>query len=234
MRNNKKMKRILKIFISLFAVLAFIALPAFLYFKLGLNNLTEEELHGYIESTGAVAPLVYIFASFLQVTVVPIPGALTILAGEVLFGPWLAYLYSYVGMMAGAMLAFFLGRKIGRPFVDFIAGSKDKANKWICKLRGKENIVLFFMFLLPLFPDDLLCAVAGMLPMTYGGFFFMQLITRATSIGATLFFMSGEIIPFSGWGIPVLLALGALALAAFVLSMKYSDKFIDRKTGNKT
>ncbi|MBR6727214.1 MAG: hypothetical protein IKM08_03395 [Clostridia bacterium] len=52
----------------------------------------------------------------------------------------------------------------------------------------------------------------------------MQLITRATSIGATLLFLSGEVIPFSGWGIPVLCAVGLLGLAAFLLCMRYTDR----------
>ncbi|MBQ7236734.1 MAG: hypothetical protein IJX03_06255, partial [Clostridia bacterium] len=52
----------------------------------------------------------------------------------------------------------------------------------------------------------------------------MQVITRATSIGATLLFMSGEIIPFYGWGLWVLGAVGVICIVAFVLGMKYADK----------
>ena len=44
------------------------------------------------------------------------------------------------------------------------------------------------MFLLPMFPDDILCSIAGIMPITYSVFIFMQLITRFTSIGGTLLF----------------------------------------------
>ena len=63
------------------------------------------------------------------------------------------------------------------------------------------------MFLLPMFPDDILCSIAGIMPITYSVFIFMQLITRFTSIGGTLLFMSGEIIPYHGWGLVLIIFL---------------------------
>ena len=80
------------------------------------------------------------------------------------------------------------------------------------------------MFLLPLFPDDLLCAISGILPIGWGAFIIMQLFTRATSIGGTLLFMSGEVIPYEGWGLALIVFLLLLAGGAFILSLKYSDK----------
>ena len=126
--------------------------------------------------------------------------------------------------MLGALLAFALGRLIGRPYLVWVAGSKEEADKWIAKLKGRENVFLFFAFLLPLFPDDLLCSIAGMLPIKLSTFTIMQLITRTTSIGATLIFMSGEIIPYEGWGLVVIAVLIFIALAAFFLSMKYAEQ----------
>jgi uncharacterized membrane protein YdjX (TVP38/TMEM64 family) len=171
---------------------------------------------------------------------VPIPGAVTILAGNYLFGPWLSLLYSYIGMMLGGLFAFALGRWIGRPYVNWVAGSKKKADEWIKKLKGREKVFLFFAFLLPLFPDDILCSIAGVLPITWIEFTFMQVITRATSIGGTLLFMSGEVIPYHGWGIVVLVILTVIAIIAFVISLKYANKlndafsrFIDKLTKKK-
>ena len=78
--------------------------------------------------------------------------------------------------------------------------------------------------MLPLFPDDLLCSVAGVLPIRFLTFMVMQLFTRATSIGGTLLFMSGEIIPFYGWGIWVLIGVAIVVGIVFVLSVKYADE----------
>ena len=56
----------------------------------------------------------------------------------------------------------------------------------------------------------------------------MQIVTRITSIGATLLIMSGEIIPYHGWGIPVLILIGILGIIAFVISYKNADKINDK------
>ena len=207
------------------AIIGVILLAIFLAFKhFGITELTREQIQEYISSTGAVAPIVFILASFLQVTFIPIPSTVTILAGSFIFGAPISFIYSYIGIMLGALLAFALGRLIGRPYLVWVAGSKEEADKWISKLKGRENVFLFFAFLFPLFPDDLLCSVAGMLPVKFSTFTIMQLITRTTSIGATLIFMSGEIIPYEGWGLVVIALLIVIALAAFVLSMKYAEQ----------
>lgn len=190
----------------------------------GITELSQEEIQTAIASTGAIAPLVFIFASFLQVTFIPIPSTVTILAGSYLFGALPSFFYSYIGIMLGALLAFALGRLIGRPYINWVAGSRETADEWLAKLKGRENVFLFFAFLLPVFPDDLLCSVAGMLPVKFPVFIVMQLITRTTSIGATLVFMSGTIIPYEGWGLWVIGALIVIALIAFVLGMIYAVK----------
>ena len=215
---------IIKLLVSALAIGAIILVIYLIFKHLGITELTREQIQEYISSTGAIAPIVFILASFLQVTFVPIPSTVTILAGSFMFGAPLSFIYSYVGIMLGALLAFALGRLIGRPYLVWVAGSKEEADNWIAKLKGRENVFLFFAFLFPLFPDDLLCSVAGMLPIKFSTFTIMQLITRTTSIGATLIFMSGEIIPYEGWGLVVIAFLVLVALAAFVLSMKYAEE----------
>ena len=220
-------KTIIKLVSSIIVIAIFVVLLLVLFKALGIDSLNEEKIQQEISKLGVWAPLAFIVLSFLQVTFVPIPGAVTIIAGNYLFGTWLSFLYSYIGMFLGALLAFFLGKKIGRPFVNWIVGDKETVDYYLKKLKGKETIILFFMFLLPMFPDDILCSIAGIMPITYSVFIFMQLITRFTSIGGTLLFMSGEVIPYHGWGLVLIIFLNILALVAFILAMKHSEKIND-------
>ncbi|MBQ8311481.1 MAG: TVP38/TMEM64 family protein [Clostridia bacterium] len=218
-------KSIFKLLLSGLVIVGIVGVLYLIMYFLGITDLTQEELQAFIQSAGVVAPLIYILISFLQVTFVPIPGAVTILAGNYVFGAGGAFLYSYIGMLAGAMFAFALGRWIGRPFINWIAGGKEKVDDWLNKLKGRENVLLFFMFFLPAFPDDILCSVAGILPIGWIGFFIMQAITRTTSVGATLLFMSGEVIPFDEpWGIAVLAIVGVLAVLAFIISYRNAER----------
>ncbi len=215
---------LLRLLLSLLVIAALVGGAYLALYLLGWTDLSQEELREFVAGSGAAAPLVYILIAFLQTTFVPIPAAVTILAGSYIFGAGYAFLYSYIGAMVGSIVAFALGKLLGRPFVNWITGGQEKTDEWLLKLHGKENVLLFFMFLFPFFPDDILCAVAGVLPISWGGFIAMQLVTRTTSIGCTVLFLSGEIIPFHGWGLLVLAAVAVLGVLAFILSMKYTKE----------
>lgn len=224
MKNETK-KMIIKLTISVLVIALVVVGAWFLARALGWTELTREELQEYLLSKGVLAPLIFIGITFLQVTLVPIPGSITILTGNYLFGLWRSFLYSYIGLMLGSVVAFAMGRWIGRPFVNWIAGSNEKVEEWLKKLKGKEKILLFCMFFFPFFPDDILCAVAGLLPITWIEFLIMQVITRATSVGGTLLFVSGEFIPYHGWGLFIIILIGIAFIFLFILSMKYANEF---------
>lgn len=215
---------IIKLILSALVIGVIVVGVYFLMKHFGLTELSREQLADYIKSFGVIGPIVFIVVTFLQVTFIPLPGAVTILAGNYVFGAFWSFVYSYIGMLLGSAFAFFLGRKIGRPFVNWVAGDAKKVDDWLKKLKGRENVLLFFMFFLPLFPDDVLCAIAGILPISWIGFFLMQVVTRLTSIGGTLLFMSGEVIPYEGWGL-VFLGVGiVLCLVAFIIAYKNAEK----------
>lgn len=236
-QNKKSLKKL--VLSGMIIVLIVVALY-FIFKALGFTDMKREDLQKIIAETGAVAPLAFIGITIAQVTLIPIPGAVTILAGSYIFGFWQSFVYSYIGMMIGSVLSFVLGRLIGKPYVNWVAGGKEQAEDWIKKLKGREKVFLFFAFLLPFFPDDILCAVAGALPIKWLTFIIMQFITRITSILGTMLFMSGEIIPFHGWGLIVLGVIGAICVVAFILSIKYSvqlnaffDKIINKFSRKK-
>lgn len=227
MEENKKLNKkqiIYKLIVSSIIIALVIVGLYFLFKKVGITNMSKEKLQEIIASTGVYGPLVFILVSFLQVTFIPIPSTITIVAGSFLFGPYLSFAYSYIGIILGSMFAFFLGRKLGRKFVYWVVGDKDTVEKYLQKLKGKEIIVLFFMFLFPFFPDDALCAIAGITSISYLGFLIMQLITRFTSILGNILFLSGEFIPYDKpWGISVIVILSILGIVAFIICMKYSE-----------
>lgn len=217
--------QIIRLIISLLVICAVILSVYLVLRHFGLTGVGEDKIRLWLDSTGAWAPAVFILISFLQVTFIPIPGAITIVAGYYFFGFWGSFIYSYIGMMLGAIVGYILGRVIGRPFVVWLAGSEDKLDGWLSKLRGRENLLLFFMFLLPLFPDDLLCSVAGVIPQKPTTFIIMQLITRTTSIGATLI---STAVVLQGWPFAIIIAVAlALVIPIFIWCYKNIERVSD-------
>lgn len=114
-----------------------------------------------IESAGIFGPLIFIFMQIIQVVVAPVPGQVAGLIGGYLFGPYLGVLYSIIGATIGFALVFAVSRKFGRPLVERFFDKKhiDKFD-FITKKNG--GMALFLIFLLPAFPDDLICYLAGL------------------------------------------------------------------------
>lgn len=168
---------------ALFIFLLFILLERTGFFAV-LRN--KEWLAAYLRSAGAWMPLAYITLQFLQVVVLPVPGIVSTMAGVALFGAFSTMLYSMIGILAGSIAAFFIGRKFGGKAAAWIVGEKN-LQKWQEKLKGKDNFFLTVMFLLPLFPDDVLCFVAGLSSMSAKFFLIMITITRFVSIACTCY-----------------------------------------------
>ena len=203
---------------------AFFAIVYYVLLRSGfLKIISDPDAYKeFLASAGVWMALIYILLQYLQVVVLPIPSFVSTLAGVALFGPHLATLYSLIGIVLGSLTAFFIGRKLGYKAVAWIVGKED-LDKWQTKLKGKDNFVLTAMFLLPLFPDDVLCFVEGLSSMTNRYFIVMMIVCRI--IGVTTTCYSIQLLPFNtwwgllGWGL-----IYAAVIVAFVLFYKNLDK----------
>lgn len=181
-----------------------------------------DALREYIGQAGSAAAIIYILFCFLQVVLLPVPGSVTVAVGVAMFGPLKCTLFSFIGIVLGSVAAFAVGRWIGYKAVCWIVG-RDSLDKWLKKLKGKDYLILSLMFLLPMFPDDVLCFIAGLSSMTWQYFAVMIVITRAISVVSTSY--TFELIPFNTWwGIIIWAVLAALVVLSFYLVCKYSDK----------
>ena len=120
-----------------------------------------EQLKQQVQAAGIWGPLVFIAFQFLQVVVAPIPGqAVGVLAGA-LFGVFWGTLYTMIGAFLGFTAIFYVSRKLGRPFVErFVSTEHLEKFDYLTKRSGP--FVFFLIFLLPAFPDDIICYIAGL------------------------------------------------------------------------
>lgn len=193
-----------------FASIGFAIYTALL--KTGILELLKDtdSISDLMKKTGIWGPIIYIAIQFLQVTFVPIPSTITTVAGMVAFQSLpLVLICSTIGMISGSLFAFFLGRVFGVKLVIWMVGAK-AFNKYQKILKGRDKMMLFLMFLLPIFPDDLLCLFAGITSMSYFTFFMMQLITRPIGIVFTSLSVDvlGKIPLTTWWGILIWVVIG--------------------------
>ncbi len=179
----------------------------------------------YINNSGGVAEVLFVVINFLQVTIIPIPSTITTTAGAILFeGIWKPLYLTVIGLVIGSMFAFFLGRVLGVRFANWLVG-ENAIKKYRNMTKGRDKVVLFYMFIFPFFPDDLLCILAGMTDYTYPGFFLLQVFSRTIGTLTTILIAKGVVsIPFYGWWILLWVFIIALVIVLLVLTIKYSDK----------
>lgn len=173
----------------------------------------------FVESFGATAPVIFFLLQTFQVIAAPIPGNVTALVGGALFGFWKSFLITIAALATGSSIAFMLVRLYGRPLVERFV-KPQIIDKYLDSGSKKYSLYLFLLFLVPFFPDDALCFIAGLTGISYKAFILIVIIARPPGLAFSSLVGSGAIsIPWWGW------TLIGIASAAFIFcSVKYGEK----------
>lgn len=224
-------KKILRTLFVIAMIALFLTLTYFILVCIGLWEKfnSVEKLKNLILGLGIWGRIAFVFFQFLQVTILPLPSPIMIIAGSLIYGPFQAGLLSLAGILLGSAFAFFLGKVFGVKIVRFMIG-KESQEKW-SKTLGDCKYSFVIMMLLPCFPDDILCLVAGLTDMSWTFFMVTQLIARPIGIFSVSYLSSGEIIPYHGWGLAVWAVIIIISLMLIYLAGKYNkeiEKFINK------
>ena len=241
--NEKKEKKPLtkkrKIIRSVIVTVIIVAIVVLAYYILVWTGAWEyinsvDKIRELILSLGFWGRFAFVLLQFLQVTFLPIPSTISTLAGVLIYGPFQAALLSLAGIMLGSILAFWLGRQFGRKLVVFMVG-EETCKKWTDFLtNAKYSFVV--MMVLPIFPDDVLCLVAGLTNMTWKFFVLTNLIARPIGIFMTCYIGSGELIPYHGWGLVAWAFIIVFVAILLYLTFKYRpqiENFLKTKFKSK-
>lgn len=192
-----------------------------------------DAIKDFILSTKQWGIITFLVLTVLQVVILPIPAAVTILIGVAIYGPLVSFLLSLAGTYIGSVICFALGKSFGKKLVAWMVG-KESAEKYAKMLNDKGRWVFVIMLLFPFFPDDTLCLVAGTTSMSWKFFLLSMLVTRPIMVAFMSFFGSGKIIPYSGWGIPVWIGIFVLSIAVLILVTKLKNKFFRKSEKDMT
>lgn len=147
----------------------------FLYYLISNGCLTNpDQLELLIKSFGILAPIFFLTLQIIQVIIPIIPGGITAGIGVILFGPFWGFVLNYAGSMMGSIIAFMMVKRYGHDFILKFTDQKtyDKYIGWLD--QGKKFDRFFsFAILVPGFPDDLLCMIAGLTSMSLKKFIFI-------------------------------------------------------------
>lgn len=205
-------------------------------FEMGVKAyavLTDREaIKAYILSWGMAAPVVFTGIQIFQVVLAPIPGEATGFIGGYLFGALNGFLYSSIGLAAGSLINFGIGRVLGKRFVrKLIPASQIRQIDRLVHRQGA--IVLFICFLFPGFPKDYLCLFLGISDIPFKLFFVMATFGRMP--GTLALSVQGASLYRQQY---VLLAvIMTICIVSAWLSYRYKDdlyRWIDKMNGKSS
>ena len=165
----------------------------------------------------------YIIINLLQCVIIPVPTTLTVLVGTAIYGPSVAFIYATIGVILGSSISFLIGRYCSKPVIYWIFG-REKTEKYQNMLNKRAELILFLTLTLPFFPDDLICMMAGVSDIKYIKFLLISIFARGVGLATISFFGSGQIIPFSGWGIAVWAIIAIAIVVLLFIAFKKRDK----------
>ncbi len=142
---------------------------------------SQEALETFVAGFGLFGAAVFVLFQAVQVVVPILPGGLGCLAGVLLFGPWLGFVYNYVGICLGSVAAFLLAKCYGRPVLTMLFRQEtiQKYEAWTKRHFDRWFALAIFF---PVAPDDFLCWLAGTTPMSLRRFSTIILLGKPASI----------------------------------------------------
>lgn len=146
------------------------AILAIVAYRSGILD-SVDSLQAFIRKFGYTGMLVFIMIQIIQVIIPILPGGISCLGGVIFFGPWLGFLYNYIGICIGSLAVFGIAKTIGRPVLYRMFSEKmiQKYDRWTQKDSRFLKLFALAIFF-PVAPDDFLCYLAGTTKMTWKQF----------------------------------------------------------------
>lgn len=169
-------------------------------------------LEAFLDHAGPWAPAGFVLLNILQILIAPLPGNIIGVAGGYVFGFAIGFLLNLISMLMGSLLVFQLTKWFGKPLVDRFVGPKTSAFlQELTTKRGRRGVAL--IFLLPFLPDDALCFIVGLTPMSMRTFTLLLLGFRTPGILVSTLTGAGLInLTIQGWSVVGVVALLLLYL----------------------
>jgi len=124
-----------------------------------------ESIRGY----GLWGPAVLCILFILQTFLAFIPGQALMVASGYIYGFSGGVLITWISLVLGGQMAFWLARRYGRPFAERWISPKI-LNRWDKSAAGQGIPFYVVTLVMPFFPNDAMCYVAGLGSMTHRRF----------------------------------------------------------------
>jgi len=158
------MKKLTKKDLITAAFILILGLAFYLGKKSGMfANPTAEGLRDYVASFGVFGPLVYM----TMFSIIP-SGSIIAIAGGMAFGLYWGALYTMIGALIGATVAFYISRLLGRGAIEKLV--KGKLQKFDEGVEKGGFLLILILRLIPIIPFNAISLGAGLTRIKYSDY----------------------------------------------------------------
>lgn len=130
-----------------------------LHFK---EYMTLENILDFLEQYAALGPIPGILLPFMEAFIPIFPLFVFVMANAAAFGLWKGFFYSWLGACAGALLVFFIARRLGQGKLFHLLNRRNQVTKLMDWIERHGFGPLFLMLCFPFTPSALINIVAGL------------------------------------------------------------------------
>jgi uncharacterized membrane protein YdjX (TVP38/TMEM64 family) len=147
-----------------------------------LSNLTEEKLKDLLEQYRDFGPFPGIALTFMKSFIPPLPTILIVGVNAAVYGLWLGFLYSWLGIVSGCLVTFLIVRRIaGYPYIARWS-QKPKVQKSLVWVRRNAFSYVFLLSLFPVGPFVVINMAAAVARMRLRSFFIAIVFGKAIMV----------------------------------------------------
>lgn len=193
-------------------------------FALGILSLFlisphHVEIRSALRALGPLGPAAYFLAEIIQVVIIPIPGQPFALAGGWLLGFTGGAVIGSAGAIVGSVIAFHLARRFGREWVrKHVSGGVRGRVARSLEEGTRMEWIIFTLMMVPEFPRDPLCYLAGVSGMSRRSFVLIALLGRPVGLVPWVALGSGGIVAGVAWQIGMIALAGTIWLTSRAIS----------------
>ena len=212
-------QRLLAIIFLIILIIIVLEYGTELFFYVAHPASLREDVQPYM----AIAPFIMIAIQILGILFIPLPDQGVTIASGLIFGTFFGSIIAYIGRLIGSSCAFFLGRQLGQPVIDYLL-DKEQVKKFDKLISEKGARGLYPFYIAPFFPSDVISFTAGMSDLKFNKFFKVIVIGFIPHVLIIAAF--GDLIGTLEWNAITLSLLVALVIISAGILLRHRIKAI--------
>ncbi|WP_202708625.1 TVP38/TMEM64 family protein [Sporosalibacterium faouarense] len=173
--------------------------------------------------------LIYFLIAFIQPIVLFTPEMVTITGGSLALGPFKGFIIGYLGILSGSITMYFIVRYAQQIIVKRL-GKEELFDKYTRLVEKNGEIIIGLLFILPVLPDNIICAGAGASKVSFKNFVFIAAVAKLMTTFVYAYSMElANILPIT----ELQLFVGQLVIVTIVVLISYLVKKRRLKVANR-